>query len=168
LLIQIFSSSSITTHIRWKNNNTHLVAEHCFLCGSYTNVGGELSEPNTSLLYTANGNFVNGQYAPGADGFNLADAKPHFGSETCCGCGAPAESRRPFVRLPADAAAANASGGGQPTRGPPFPGVLLDSEQLRRHFRRAGGVANRANEWLRNLASDAFFVCATESSLPEM
>ena len=32
-----------------------------------------MSEPNTSLHYTANGNFVNGQYAPGADGFNLAD-----------------------------------------------------------------------------------------------
>ena len=24
-----------------------------------------MSEPNTSLHYTANGNFVNGQYAPG-------------------------------------------------------------------------------------------------------
>jgi hypothetical protein len=32
-----------------------------------------MSEPNTSLHYTANGNFVNGQYAPGADGFNMAD-----------------------------------------------------------------------------------------------
>ncbi len=32
-----------------------------------------MSEPNTPLHYTANGNFVNGQYAPGADGFNLAD-----------------------------------------------------------------------------------------------
>ncbi len=29
--------------------------------------------PSTSLHYAANGNFVNGQYAPGADGFNLAD-----------------------------------------------------------------------------------------------
>jgi Bacterial Ig-like domain len=32
-----------------------------------------MSEPTTALHYTANGNFVNGQYAPGADGFNLAD-----------------------------------------------------------------------------------------------
>lgn len=32
-----------------------------------------MSEPNTPLHYTANGNFVNGQYAPGADGFNMAD-----------------------------------------------------------------------------------------------
>jgi hypothetical protein len=32
-----------------------------------------MSEPTTPLHYTANGNFVNGQYAPGADGFNLAD-----------------------------------------------------------------------------------------------
>ncbi len=32
-----------------------------------------MSEPITSLHYAANGNFVNGQYAPGADGFNLAD-----------------------------------------------------------------------------------------------
>jgi hypothetical protein len=32
-----------------------------------------MSEPATPLHYTANGNFVNGQYAPGADGFNLAD-----------------------------------------------------------------------------------------------
>jgi hypothetical protein len=32
-----------------------------------------MSEPITPLHYTANGNFVNGQYAPGADGFNLAD-----------------------------------------------------------------------------------------------
>lgn len=32
-----------------------------------------MSEPTTLLHYTANGNFVNGQYAPGADGFNLAD-----------------------------------------------------------------------------------------------
>ena len=29
--------------------------------------------PNTSLHYTANGNFVNGVYTPAADGFNLAD-----------------------------------------------------------------------------------------------
>jgi len=32
-----------------------------------------MSEPATRLHYTANGNFVNGQYAPGADGFNMAD-----------------------------------------------------------------------------------------------
>jgi Bacterial Ig-like domain len=32
-----------------------------------------MSDPVTSLHYTSNGNFVNGQYAPGADGFNLAD-----------------------------------------------------------------------------------------------
>ena len=32
-----------------------------------------MSEPNTALHYTANGNFANGQYAPGADGFNMAD-----------------------------------------------------------------------------------------------
>jgi hypothetical protein len=32
-----------------------------------------MSEPNTPLHYTANGNFVNGHYAPGADGFNMAD-----------------------------------------------------------------------------------------------
>jgi hypothetical protein len=32
-----------------------------------------MSEPTTPLHYTANGNFVNGQYAPGADGFNMAD-----------------------------------------------------------------------------------------------
>jgi hypothetical protein len=32
-----------------------------------------MTEPTTPLHYTANGNFVNGQYAPGADGFNLAD-----------------------------------------------------------------------------------------------
>jgi len=32
-----------------------------------------MSDPITSLHYAANGNFVNGQYAPGADGFNLAD-----------------------------------------------------------------------------------------------
>jgi hypothetical protein len=32
-----------------------------------------MTEPSTPLHYTANGNFVNGQYAPGADGFNMAD-----------------------------------------------------------------------------------------------
>jgi hypothetical protein len=32
-----------------------------------------MTEPTTALHYTANGNFVNGQYAPGADGFNMAD-----------------------------------------------------------------------------------------------
>jgi hypothetical protein len=32
-----------------------------------------MPDPATSLHYTANGNFVNGRYAPGADGFNLAD-----------------------------------------------------------------------------------------------
>ena len=32
-----------------------------------------MTEPTTPLHYTANGNFVNGQYAPWADGFNLAD-----------------------------------------------------------------------------------------------
>jgi hypothetical protein len=32
-----------------------------------------MTEPTTSLHYAANGNFVNGQYAPAADGFNLAD-----------------------------------------------------------------------------------------------
>jgi hypothetical protein len=32
-----------------------------------------MSEPQTSLHYAANGNLVNNQYAPGADGFNLAD-----------------------------------------------------------------------------------------------
>jgi hypothetical protein len=32
-----------------------------------------MPDPVTSLHYTSNGNFVNGQYAPGADGFNLAD-----------------------------------------------------------------------------------------------
>ena len=32
-----------------------------------------MSDPTTALHYTANGNFVNGVYAPGADGFNLAD-----------------------------------------------------------------------------------------------
>ena len=30
-------------------------------------------QPSTPLHYTPNGNLVNGQYAPGADGFNLAD-----------------------------------------------------------------------------------------------
>jgi hypothetical protein len=33
-----------------------------------------MTDPITNLHYTPNGNFVNGQYAPGADGFNLADA----------------------------------------------------------------------------------------------
>ena len=32
-----------------------------------------MSDPSTMLHYTANGNFVKGQYAPGADGFNMAD-----------------------------------------------------------------------------------------------
>ena len=32
-----------------------------------------MSDPVTTLHYAPNGNFVNGQYAPGADGFNLAD-----------------------------------------------------------------------------------------------
>ena len=32
-----------------------------------------MSDPVTTLHYAANGNFVNGVYAPGADGFNLAD-----------------------------------------------------------------------------------------------
>jgi Bacterial Ig-like domain len=32
-----------------------------------------MSEPTTALHYTANGNFVSGQYMPGADGFNMAD-----------------------------------------------------------------------------------------------
>lgn len=32
-----------------------------------------MSQPSTTLHYVANGNFVDGQYAPGADGFNLAD-----------------------------------------------------------------------------------------------
>jgi hypothetical protein len=32
-----------------------------------------MTEPTTPLHYTANGNFVNGQYAPDADGFNMAD-----------------------------------------------------------------------------------------------
>ena len=32
-----------------------------------------MSDPTTLLHYTPNGNLVNGQYAPGADGFNLAD-----------------------------------------------------------------------------------------------
>ena len=32
-----------------------------------------MTDPTTALHYTANGNFVNGVYAPGADGFNLAD-----------------------------------------------------------------------------------------------
>jgi hypothetical protein len=32
-----------------------------------------MSDPTTRLHYAANGNFVNGVYAPGADGFNLAD-----------------------------------------------------------------------------------------------
>src|SRR6202046_1494713 len=32
-----------------------------------------MSEPTTALHYTANGNFVSGQYTPGADGFNMAD-----------------------------------------------------------------------------------------------
>jgi hypothetical protein len=32
-----------------------------------------MSDPTTALHYTPNGNLVNGQYAPGADGFNLAD-----------------------------------------------------------------------------------------------
>ena len=32
-----------------------------------------MTDPITALHYTANGNFLNGVYAPGADGFNLAD-----------------------------------------------------------------------------------------------
>ena len=32
-----------------------------------------MSDPITNLHYAANGNIVNGQYTPGADGFNLAD-----------------------------------------------------------------------------------------------
>ena len=36
-------------------------------------MAGNMPDPVTSLHYTSNGNFVNGQYAPGADGFNLAD-----------------------------------------------------------------------------------------------
>ena len=32
-----------------------------------------MTDPTTALHYTANGNFVNGVYTPGADGFNLAD-----------------------------------------------------------------------------------------------
>ena len=32
-----------------------------------------MSDPSTVLHYTANGNFVKGQYAPGVDGFNMAD-----------------------------------------------------------------------------------------------
>jgi hypothetical protein len=32
-----------------------------------------MSDPTTTLHYTANGNFANGQYGPGADGFNMAD-----------------------------------------------------------------------------------------------
>jgi hypothetical protein len=32
-----------------------------------------MSDPITSLHYGSNGNIVNNQYAPGADGFNLAD-----------------------------------------------------------------------------------------------
>lgn len=32
-----------------------------------------MTDPTTALHYTPNGNFVNGVYAPGADGFNLAD-----------------------------------------------------------------------------------------------
>jgi len=32
-----------------------------------------MSEPTTALHYAPNANLVNGQYAPGADGFNLAD-----------------------------------------------------------------------------------------------
>ena len=32
-----------------------------------------MSQPSTTLHYTPNLNFVNGQYAPGADGFNMAD-----------------------------------------------------------------------------------------------
>ena len=32
-----------------------------------------MTDPITALHYTANGNFLNGIYAPGADGFNLAD-----------------------------------------------------------------------------------------------
>ena len=32
-----------------------------------------MSDPTTALHYTPNGNLVNGQYAPGTDGFNLAD-----------------------------------------------------------------------------------------------
>ncbi len=46
-----------------------------FTVGSSGTVGGTTSSigPSTPLHYTGNGNFVNGQYAPGADGFNLAD-----------------------------------------------------------------------------------------------
>ena len=32
-----------------------------------------MSAPVTSLHYTPNDNLVNGEYTPGADGFNLAD-----------------------------------------------------------------------------------------------
>jgi hypothetical protein len=32
-----------------------------------------MPDPVTSLHYTSNGNFVDGQYTPGADGFNMAD-----------------------------------------------------------------------------------------------
>jgi len=35
--------------------------------------GDTISDPITNLHCAPNGNIVNGQYAPGADGFNLAD-----------------------------------------------------------------------------------------------
>jgi hypothetical protein len=56
-----------------------------------------------------------------------------------------------------DAAAANACGGVQPTRGPPFPGAFLFPSGCRAASGRQAGVANRANERLRNLASHAVF-----------
>jgi len=35
--------------------------------------GDTISDPISNLHCAPNGNIVNGQYAPGADGFNLAD-----------------------------------------------------------------------------------------------
>ena len=40
---------------------------------TFTVVVPTAPDPATSLHYTSNGNFADGQYAPGADGFNLAD-----------------------------------------------------------------------------------------------
>ena len=41
-----------------------------------------MSNPITPLHYAPNGNLVNGQYAPGADGFNLADVSSKSGLDS--------------------------------------------------------------------------------------
>ena len=63
----VYSYAATTTDAA--GNSSPFSAALSFTVGAPTNSGG----PSTALHYAANGNFVNGQYAPGADGFNLAD-----------------------------------------------------------------------------------------------